>query len=412
MNVLIVPMSGTQTTSLFVFCKVGSRSESASINGASHFLEHLMFKGTTRRPSTLHISQELESLGAEFNAFTSKEFTGYYIKSPAKHFPHTADILGDMLFHSVFDAKEIQRERQVIIQEIHMYEENPMMHIEDLFERGAFSGFSLGMSIAGPASVIERVPRGKLLGHKKSFYDPANMICVVAGRISPSVRKIVKQVFGAEKNSRKRFAPITPAHFVPRQVRVQKKKTEQSQIALGFEGFDYNHKDAATLEVLNSILGGGMSSRLFIQVRERLGLCYHIKSETSSYEDTGLIAIYAGVSSQRVKEAAHAIQEEITKIHNKKVTEEELGRAKEYLKGKLIMQMEASERVAQWYGLEQLFMHKVKTPSERLAEIQRVTSEDILRIAKQVFKEGEWSAAGIGPFTEAQLKVLFSPPKR
>ncbi len=407
MKVLVVPMSGTRATSLFVFCKVGSRSETPSINGVSHFIEHLMFKGTKRRPSTLVISQELESLGAEFNAFTSKDFTGYYIKSPSRHFSKSADILGDMLFHSVFDVKELTRERQVIIQEIHMYEENPMMHIEDLYEQAAFSDSLLGMSIAGPAKVIATIPRSKLVAYKKSFYEPANMLCVVAGHVDSKTLKIVRQIFGTQKNSRARFPRITQARFTPKKILVQQKKAEQSQIAFGYEGVDHNHKDAAPLELLSAILGGGMSSRLFIQIRERLGLCYYIKSDVTSYEDTGLFTIYTGLSSKRLPEAIRAIQKEIKIIRTSAVSKEELVRAKEYLKGKLIMQMEASEKVAQWYGHEQLFMRQVKAPTARLQEIDCVTECDILRVAKHVFREGAWSAAGIGPFSHAQFKSLF-----
>jgi len=412
MKILIVPMAGTKTTSLFVFCKVGSRSESKAINGASHFLEHLMFKGTKLRPSTLIISQELESLGAEFNAFTSKDFTGYYIKSPSKHFSRSADILTDMLFHSTFDTSEISRERQVIIQEIRMYEENPMMHIENLLEQAAFTGCSLGMEIAGPAKVIASVPRDALLEYKNAFYEPANMLCVVAGQIQPNTRKVIQKVFGKEKNNRTHFPKISQARFTPRKILVQQKKTEQSQIAIGFRGFDHNHKDAATLELLNSIFGGSMSSRLFIQVRERLGMCYNIRSEVTSYEDIGLVTIYAGVSSKRIRGAVEAIQKEIKRMKTEPVKKDELVRAKEYLKGKLIMQMEASEKVAQWYGHEQLFMKAVKTPQERLKEIDKVTIRDIRRVAQVVFKDSVWSAAGIGPFSLTQFRSLFRSSKR
>ncbi|MFA5030475.1 MAG: pitrilysin family protein [Patescibacteria group bacterium] len=407
MKVLIVPMAGTKTTSLFVFCKVGSRSESKAINGVSHFLEHLMFKGTKQRPSTLVISQELESLGAEFNAFTSKDYTGYYIKSPSKHFSQAADILSDMLFHSTFDTSEISRERQVIIQEIHMYEENPMMHIDNLFEQAAFKGSPLGMDIAGPTKVIASVKRSSLLAYKKIFYSPANMLCVVAGQISPNTRRVVQKVFSKEENTRKRFPKNAYARFIPRSILVQQKKTEQSQIAIGFKGFDHNHKDAATLELLNSIFGGSMSSRLFIQVRERLGMCYSIRSEVMSYEDIGLVTIYAGVSSKKLREAVKAIQKEVNRIKVEPVTKDELVRAKEYLKGKLIMQMEASEKVAQWYGQEQLFMKTIKTPEQRLREIDKVTIQDIRRVAQVIFKDSTWSAAGIGPFSLAQFRSLF-----
>lgn len=406
MRLFTVPIAGTDAVTLFIFCKVGSRQEPSALNGASHFLEHLMFKGTKKRPSTLVISQELESMGAEFNAYTSKDHTAYYIKTQSAHLERALDIMSDMLFRSVFQPKEIERERKVIIEEIKMYEENPMMHIEDLAEQTLFTG-SLGRSIAGPAKIIASVSRKKMLEYKKLFYQPANMVCVVSGKLPDNVKSQVNKYFGSHAGSRTTFPAITPAGVKHRVLKIQKKKTKQTQIAIMYPGYSHNHPDMPALELLTTILGGSMSSRLFINVRERRGLCYFIKSDIAPYEDTGALGIFTGVAVSRLNEAVQSIDREIAKIKRQPVALSELKRAKEYIKGKLILRMESSEKVAQWFGQEALFMKKVERPEDRVREIDSVTVKDIMRVAKELLDPTKRVVAAVGPFTPKRLKALF-----
>lgn len=406
MRIIYVSMTGSETTSLFVYCKVGSRNESQSINGTSHFVEHLLFKGTEKRPTTLAISQELESMGAEFNAFTGKDYTGYYIKAASKHTEDMVDVLHDLLFHATFDPREIHRERTVIIEEIKMYKENPMMHIEDLFEQIAFEGSPLGWSIAGPEKIIARVPRSQILRYKQTFYQPSNMVCVVAGHLTNQTKKMISGFFRLEKDAFKK-SKLRTARKRKGMRRSEKRPTAQTQLAIGFQGFSYTHKDSPTLELLSTLLGGSMSSRLFIQVRERKGLCYYIKSDVVQYEDAGLLSIYAGVDSRRLQEAITEIQHVLIHFSESAVSQGELRRAKEYLKGKLVLRIEASEKMAQWFSQEALFMKTIETPEMRLREIEQVNARDIQRIAKRILVLSDANAACIGPVTSAQLRTMF-----
>lgn len=408
MQLLVVPMSGTQAVTLFVFCKVGSRFEHASINGVSHYIEHLMFKGTERRPTTLIISKELERLGAEFNAFTSKDHTGYYIKVAAKHLEKSVDILSDMLMHSVFDQTEMDRERKVIIEEIKMYEENPMMHIDDLFEHALYGDTPLGWSVAGPEKVLATVPRTDVMKFKETYYQPANMVCVIAGKIDQDPNELVAKYFGSYQNGHTSFPQEVKATLQKQNFLVQFKQTEQAQVALGFPAYSYNDKRMSALEVLSTVLGGSMSSRLFINVRERLGLCYYIKSSVAAYSDTGVLSVQTGVSSSKISDAVVAILKEVEAMAKNEVTDEELERAKEYMKGKLILQMEASEKVAGWYAQEALFMDSIMTPEERLKDIDAVTKADVLAVAKDVLTHDRIVGACIGPIKQEDFQALFA----
>jgi predicted Zn-dependent peptidase len=289
-----------------------------------------------------------------------------------------------------------------------MYEENPMMHIDDLLEQSMFEGSTLGWSIAGPTSVIARIKRAELMAYKKKYYQPANMTVVVAGKLHPNIQKLISRYFGIVKNEHKIFATSQPAKQTPLQVKVQTKETEQTQLAVAFPAYDYNHPRLTTLEVLSTILGGSMSSRLFIQVREKLGLCYYIRSSTTSYSDTGTLAIQTGVSTKRVQEALQAMFKEVKKIKREHVSREELDRAKEYMKGRLVLQMEASERLAQWFAHESLFMKSVKRPEDRLKELESVTTHDIHEVANDILDFKKISSAGIGPFSKQQLSSLLS----
>ena len=408
MQLLVVPMSGTQAVTLFVFCKVGSRFERSSINGVSHYIEHLMFKGTTRRPTTLIISKELERLGAEFNAFTSKDHTGYYIKVAAKHIEKSVDILSDMLMHSVFDQTEMDRERKVIIEEIKMYEENPMMHIDDLFEHALFGDTPLGWSVAGPEKVLASVPRSDVMKFKEAYYQPANMVCVVAGKIDQDPKALITKYFGSYENGHTSFPQEEKASLQKQSFLVQFKQTEQAQVALGFPAYSYNDKRMSALEVLSTLFGGSMSSRLFINVRERLGLCYYIRSSVASFSDTGVLSIQTGVSSSKISDAVIAILKEVQEITRHEVADEELDRAKEYMKGKLILQMEASEKVAGWYAQEALFMDSIKTPEERLRDIDAVTKKDIVEVAQDIMRHERIVGACIGPIKQDAFQELFA----
>lgn len=403
LRVVTVPLHDTQAVTVFVFAKVGSRYETRSINGVSHFIEHLMFKGTKQRPSTLDISKLLDGVGASYNAFTSKDWTGYYVKMNHEHTELALDVVSDMLQHSKFDPKEIERERGVIVEEIKMYDENPVMAIEDLFETAVFGDHhQLGWNIAGPASVIRRVSRQAMLQYRDRYYHAGNMWVVVAGRLTPSIDRMISRYF---RSVRRR--PSTPK-FKPYHrraistVRFKFKEVEQVQIGLGTPAFGYTDKRLPALQVLSTILGGNMSSRLFIQVRERRGLAYSVSSSPNPYEDTGCFMIHAGLEKSRLNEALTVMMSELKKLKTTKVSATELRRAKEHLRGKTILGLEDSDALASWYGRQALFHKRPLSPEEALAKIAAVTAQDVQTVAKTLFRPANMRLAIVGPFRDTK----------
>lgn len=388
-QLVLAPLHDTKAATILILYRIGSRYETASLNGCAHFIEHLMFKGTKKRPSTLLISKELDGVGAEFNAFTSKDHTGYYIKLAADKLPMAVDILEDMLYHSFFLEKEINRERGVVIEEINMYEDNPIMQIDDLFEQDLYGkNDQLGRSIAGPREVIRDVTRDKLLAFRDQYYLPSNMLVAVSGKFEVErLTKLLTKAFG--RVTSRRSAPIfKPWKLGPRALRVRTKykPTEQTQMMLGVPSFGMGHKDMPALNVLSLILGGTMSSRLFITIRERLGLCYSIRSGVTVYQDVGNLAIQAGLDKTRLQPALSAIVKELRRMCTTRVSREELTRAKEYFRGKLVLNLEDSEHIANWLGKQQLLSGKMETPEQKLAKVLQVTTTDILRVAKRVIR--------------------------
>ena len=396
-RLITVPQKETQTANLLVLVKVGSRAENLKNSGVSHFIEHLMFKGTKKRPSTLALSKELDGVGAEFNAFTGKDYTGYYIKSDTKHLSLSIDVLADMLLNSKFDAQEIDREKGVIVEEFNMYEDNPMMYVDDLLEQTMYAGHPLGCSIAGTRQSVKAMSQADLLGFKNQFYIGNNIVICLAGNFNSQHLQELKAKFKFPLSTKK--FPINKIKIKQNKSRVvlKFKETEQSQIALGFPAYAYTDKKIYALQLLSVILGGNMSSRLFWQVRERNGLAYFIRSFLSVYEDTGALIIQSGLDKLRVESAMALIVSELEKI-KKGVTPEELKRAKEYLFGKTALDLEDTSHLAQWYGQQELMIGKILTPEEKNKKIAAVTLGDVALVAKDIFKINQSSLAVIGPF--------------
>ena len=410
LKLVLAPLKETKAVTVLVLLPVGSRYETKQINGVSHFVEHLMFKGTTKRPTCLDITKELDSVGAEYNAFTGKDHTGYYIKAAADRIELAFDILSDMLFNSVFDEAEINKERGVIIEEINMYTDNPLMYLGTLFEQTLFGDHPLGWLISGPKKVIRQVTRRQILDYKRKHYQPDNMVLTVAGNFKTAeVKKLAQQYFGIKsvkfgKNNFKRFNAKQRAP----KVSLLYKDTEQVQIGLGFPAFEITHPDIFALYVLAVILGGNMSSRLFINVREKHGLAYYIRTDLSAYLDAGDFLVQAGLDRRRIKQAIALIIAELKNIRDYGITVKELKAAKAFLKGKLILDLEDSENIADWYGKQVLLLDKTYTPTERLRKISAVTVKDVDRVAKWIFKTNRFNLAMIGPFKDkSEFKKLL-----
>jgi predicted Zn-dependent peptidase len=408
-RVIFVPSHDTQACTVLALFEVGSRYESDKLAGASHYVEHMMFKGTKRRPNTMDISRDLDSVGADYNAFTGKDYTGYYIKLNAERTSLAIDMLHDMLFASTYRADECKREREVIKEEINMYEDNPLMHAEELLEELVYLG-ALARPIAGTHATMDGIGREALMRYRDEYYAPSRMVLSVAGKIGDGVLSQLEETFGRVREPKKKARHFTPSPLRsggPR-LTLKYKETEQVQFTLGFPGHPYGHPKLAALSVLSIILGGGMSSRLFTEVRERRGLAYSVRAGLSPYQDVGNFAIQAGLTKAKIGEGIKVILHELSKVVSAGVTAEELTRGKEYIKGKTVLGLEESSALAEFFAKQELLQRRVETPEEKLAKIDAVTREDIRSVAREVFRESRLSAALIGPFKDKApfLKLL------
>ncbi|HPI67162.1 MAG TPA: pitrilysin family protein [bacterium] len=410
-RVILTPQKETQAVTVLVLYGVGSRYESEEVAGISHFLEHMMFKGTTRRPNTLALSKELDQVGAQFNAFTGKDHTGYWIKVNGEHLELALDMLSDMLYNSKLETTEIEREKGTIIEEINMYEDTPMRHVETLLEEIVFKGNFLGRDIAGSKKSVKNTTREKMLAYLKNHYTPLNCVISIAGNLNLALtKKMLLKYFGqrANRDEKNKFLPFVSSQKKP-QLKLQYKKTEQVHLTFGFLGPQLNDHDLVAAQLLSVILGGSMSSRLFINIRERHGLCYYIRATHDALEDTGLFTIAAGLDKKRINQAITLILKEVQLIKNKGITPAELNKAQEFLKGHLILEMEDSANVSEWYARQELFLNKSKTPEQKIKEVMAVTKNQVDLVAKKIFKNEKINLALIGPYqTTKEFEKLLS----
>lgn len=409
---ITVPMAGAQSVTVLILIGVGSRYEDKRINGLSHFLEHMAFKGTQKRPSALAIASTIDGIGGEFNAFTSKDHTGFYIKAAKKHLGLLMDVLSDMLLHSKFDEKEIEKEKGVIIEEINMYEDTPMRKVGDLYENLLYGDTKLGRDIAGTEKVIRSIKRQDFMDYTGRLYGPGNTVVVVAGGIDESpkskVLELVENYLGQWGQKKvPQYEKIADRQKTPA-VLVKFKDTQQAHLCIGVRSYYLTHPDKYKLGVLTSILGGGMSSRLFIEVRERRGLAYYIRSQNEQYQDVGSFVTQAGVDVARIDDAIKVMLEQFVAIAQKSVTEEELNKAKEYMKGRFILELEDSRSMASLYASDELLENEIKTPDQILAKIDEVTASDVQKVAADIFKQTTLNLAVIGPYKdEAKFQKLL-----
>ncbi len=407
MRVLFAPSKGTDTVTVLVLVRIGSRYEYATINGASHFIEHLLFKGTKRRPTAQHISRTLDAVGADFNAYTDKHLTGYYVKVDKQHLTTAVDLLEDMIFHSVFDKKELDRERTVVIEEINMYRDTPMRHIEDLLEEVLFKGSTLSWNIAGSPKTMTEMDRDEILAYHAASYRPSNMVLVVSGNIDRKARSLIEKRFGKNRDVRlegdgyEPFASVEKRELVKR-VLVEHKDTAQVQVAFGFPSYGLGDQRNAIVQLLAIILGGNMSSRLFTQVRERRGLAYSVSAGNYMYDDAGAFSIRAGLDRTRTPLAVKTIIDEVKKLAKSGVTTQELKDAKTYLHGQLSIRMEDSQDRAEWYAKQAMFHPRIKSPGTYLKQIDAVTQSQVQNIAREIFNQNKMCLAVIGPYKDTK----------
>ena len=406
--ILKIPLAGCPTFTALVVIAVGSKYETANQSGLSHFLEHMFFKGTSKRPSTLAISSELDAIGGEYNAFTSKEYTGYYVKCAADQAAVALDVLSDMLLNSQFSSEEIDRERGVIIEEINMYQDNPMLHLEDVFEQTLYGDTPAGWDTAGRKETVSAFQRDDFINYWRQNYGQQRTIICLAGQLPENIDSLVNKYFAqwpAAINFQDKL-PVVEQQSQP-QLLVADKDTDQLHLALGVRAFPYGHPQRLPSRLLAAILGGSMSSRLFLQIRERQGLAYYVRTSVENYTDSGYLVTSAGIKKEAVAQAVATIIAEYKKLTTELVDVVELERIKKFLSGRLILGLEWSDDLAQWYARQQvLFLgqgnvqENLDTPTEYLAKIRAVTAEQIQSVARQIFVDQGLNLAIIGRVTE------------
>ncbi|MCX6740059.1 MAG: pitrilysin family protein [Candidatus Parcubacteria bacterium] len=411
--VILAPKKDSKAIALFLIYKVGSRHElRQNLYGISHFIEHLMFKGTQKRPSTLILSKELDSIGAEFNAFTAKDHTAYHMKVNVGDFEVACDILSDMLNNSKFDKEELEKEKGVILEEIKMYEDQPIQYAEILFEESIFKGLDLEHNIAGTRKTVKALTRQDIIGYLEKFYSPKNAALIVSGKVDKNTLKVLnkyfnQQGFGHKFQKRIEHKPISIKQKVAKAA-LNYKATNQAHIALGFPAYPYSSPKLPAFQILSIILGGNMSSRLFINVREREGLCYYIRSQADIYEDTGDLLIRSGLDNDKLEKGLALIAKELRDIKDSGVTAEELSKAKKFIKGRLTMQLEELNDLAEFYGREFILAKKLLTPEQKINEFLKVSLAQVNQVAKEVILRDKMNFVMVGPNKnkEKYLKLL------
>jgi len=397
-------MPSFESSTVLVMVGAGSRYETKYNSGISHFLEHMAFKGTEKRPSAITISTLIDGIGGEFNAFTGKEVTGYYIKSSSNHIDLCMDVLSDMLTNSLFREKEIDKERGVILEEINLYEDTPVRKIGDIYERLLYGDTPMGWDISGEKDVIKKIQKEDFLKYLRHLYSADNITVVVAGGIrSEKTEYLVEKYFGnMKKFNTLKYTKVLESQKKP-ELFIKNKTTEQAHIAIGFRTVPTDHPDRYPLSILSAILGGGMSSRLFHEVREKRGLAYYVRSSSEHYQDCGSLVSVAGVDPKRTEEAIKVMVGEYRKVSKvSEVSKGELTKAKEFLKGHMVLELEDSRAVAGFFATQELLEKEIDTPEEVVAKINKVTAGEVNDVAKRYFVNSRLNLAAIGNFPNGQ----------
>ena len=385
----------TNTVTILIMIKTGSNYESKEINGISHFLEHLMFKGTKKYPTPHDLAIALDNLGGEFNAYTGEEFTGYFIKVEHTKTEAAIALLAEMLQNSTFPEEEINRERNVIIEEINMIHDEPMKYIYYLFTKALYGDTPAGREIIGPKENIKNISRNQILNYLKTQYNTKNTIISIAGNIT-NPEELANKYFIKQNSSNGIIKEDIAINQSKPNILIKSKKTDQTHLQLGFHAFAINDKDEIPLRMLAKILGGSMSSRLFTELREKQGLAYYVRSFADFHTSHGYIASGAGIPLAKIDLAIKIIIKEYSRFKTELVDEKELNKVKTIIKGKLAIQLEQSDEVAEWLAESHTLRNKIQTPQEFINKVEKVSAEDIKRVANALFVKDKLNLAIIG----------------
>lgn len=403
LRVITVPMKQSKAVTVMVLVATGSDYEEKEINGLSHFLEHMCFQGTTKRPETGQISRELDSLGAQSNAFTGEEYTGYWAKAHNKHTKKLIDIVSDIYLNPILNTEAMEREKGVVIEEMKMYEDMPHVKAGEVFEELLYGDQPAGRPIIGNEKVVRSLTAEQIREYQKKHYVAKGTIVVVSGNFNEKqVLEEVKKKFTSISSKKKHTKAKTKESQNGPQVKCFFKETDQAHVALGFRTFPIKHKENIKVKVLEAVLGHGMSSRLFKKLRDEMGICYYVRATHSTYTDRGYFAVTSGLSKGRVKEGLEAILKELKRLTTELVSEEELEKAKEVLAGNMYLSLETSDSFADFYSFQDLLGQKIKTPEEKEKDLRKVTAKDIKQIATKIFNPKTLNLAVVGPFKDGE----------
>lgn len=398
LRIITVPQEGMSATVL-VLVEAGSKYEKKEQNGISHFLEHMAFKGTEKRPTALHISSELDGLGSSYNAFTGQEYTGYFVKIKSEFLNKAIDVVADLYNNSLIKKEEIEKEKGVIVEELNMYEDLPPRKVAELFSQLLYGDQPSGWPIGGTKEIVKNITRDDIVDYRKRHYVAKATAVVVAGAFDEGrVRKELKSAFSGISASKKFGKVKTKDKQKKPEILLQYKKSDQTHLVLGCRAFDVFNNQWPALEVMNNILGGGMSSRLFQRVREQLGAAYYIRSGADLHTDHGYWAVVAGVEHSKLPDVITAILSEMNRMVKESVSSGELKRAKNNIVGHSALGLESSNSQAMFYGTQEILRKPILTPKKQLSEIKKVTADDIRSVAKYVFQNKKLNLALIGPY--------------
>ena len=398
LRLITAPLKNTQTVTILIMVQAGSKYETKAIGGISHFLEHMFFKGTKKRPSTLAIASELDAMGVEYNAFTHKEYTGYWIKAHQNKLDSILEVISDMFQNSLLAPSEIEREKMVILEEMKMYQDLPMQYVGCLFEKLLYGNQPAGRMIIGEKESVLSINREKLINYLQDHYGAQETIILVAGNLQNSqIEEKIQARFNLIKDKSKARKLKVKEQQTRSEVLLHPKNTDQTHLIIGARTIDFFHPDKYTAAIFATILGGNMSSRLFIKIRERMGLAYYIKAENETYTDSGYLAIQAGVDNSKVEQAIQAIINELKLIKEQGVDQKELQKAKDYLKGSLYLNLETSDEIAFWLGEQEAAKEEILLPQEVERKLDAVKKEDLQRFVLEHFIGEKFNLALIGP---------------
>lgn len=405
LRIITVPQNSTQAVTVLVLVGTGSKYETKELNGVSHFLEHMYFKGTKKRLNSFAVVEPMDKIGGIYNAMTSQEYTGYFAKVEDLYFEQALEWVSDIFLSSTLPSEEIEKEKGVISEEINMIHDNPMYHIGYLWLKLLYGDQPAGWNIAGTKENILSFSRPKLADYMKKQYVSKNTILCISGNFNQKrAVNSAKKYFSKIKEGSSEGKPSVIEEQNVAQCLLEERKIKQTHIYLGVRGFNIFHSQRYAQEILGTILGeGGMlSSRLFMEIREKLGLAYYVSTETEEDSDTGFLATRAGVDNQRVEQAISIILKEYKKISQIKVPAAELKKAKDNIKGRLALSLETSDAQASFYAGQELLEGKILTPKEIFAKIDKITQNDILKVAKEIFRPERLNLALIGPFNDKE----------